>query len=360
MSADDEIQDPGAADDPAVAESRALSASWTDDDVYIALSPSPLTPADWEPQLPIEGTVLNRVLAPAGRQWWFVLLDSPLLQRLPADADPGRYPAQYRTLHDGLECFWAYALLIATADPDDPMLLGATDHLVDVAVVVDVSVREDPELDTSKVDPAGQGLVEIGLSERAAAAGGGRPESTDPERPSSGPGEPAPRHVGAGSATPALRGALPEAAGGPAAPPIRTPVWVLSEIHRFGQLLSPLVGDVAISEIPLPTPLASGQAPSQAVPQFVIDGTTYSYYSPHPRDGYAWRTTTDPQELLYWCVDDIARFLAWRWAQRAPSYSSMSEAMAQRTLWAPYWHVLMTAVDPIWGARTGRAVRSFL
>lgn len=353
MSADD-FQDRAAGDDPAVAEARALAASWTDDDVYLALTPSERTPNPWLQQLPVEGIVLNRVIAPTGRQWWFVVLDSPLLHRLPAGADLSRYPAEYVMRHDGADCFWAYALLVATADRNDPILLGATDHLVDVAVVADLSVREDVEIDSNKIDLVGQGLVEVGLSTPAdtdATAGEATSPVTTP-----------PRAVPAASAQRALAPAVPIDANRttPVVTGTRDARWVLAEIQRHGKLLRPLVGEVAMSEIPVPEALPKGVVPTLEIPQFVADGTHYGYYSPHPRDGYTWRTTTDPHELVYWCVDDMARFLAWRWAQRAPSFVVMPRAVAQRVLWAPYWQVLMTAVDPQWGARTGRAVRELL
>lgn len=356
MSADHDLQDLSTDDDPIVAEARALSASWTNDDVYVVLTPGTHTPTEWLPQLPAEGIVLNRVLSPGGRQWWFVLLDSPLLGRLAAGANPRRYPAEYLTRHDDADCFWAYALLIAATNPADPILLGATDHLVDIAVVVDVSVREDTEIDSTKIDLVGQGLIEVGLSERL-AGDPGEAESTTPVTPApSTTQQTLPLQPADSTETPAP--APPDETRTHPVPPARSPQWVLSEIERFGKLLRPLVGEVAMAEIPLPAELVKGVVPSQEFPQFVVDGMHYGYYSPHPRDGYVWRTTTDPQELVYWCVDDMARFLAWRWAQRAPSFVTMPRAVAQRVLWAPYWQVLMTAVNPQWGARTGRAVRA--
>jgi hypothetical protein len=354
MSVDDHHHR-SAADDPAVAEARALSASWTDDDVYAVLAASELTPAPWRQQLPTEGIVLNRVIAPTGRQWWFVLLDNPLLHRLPDGANLSRYPAEYLTRHDGADCFWAYALLIATADRNNPILLGATGHLVDVAVVVDVSVREDVEIDSDKIDLVGQGRVDVGLS-APEVAGDGAAESTTPVRPSptAAPVRP-PQHAGSVPAAP-----FDEQRTHPVVTEAGDSKWVLAEIQRYEKMLRPLVGEVAMAEIPVPEALPKGVAPTLELPQFVVDGAHYGYYSPHPRDGYTWRTTTDPHELVYWCVDDMARFLAWRWAQRAPSFVLMPKAVAQRALWAPYWQVLMTALDPQWGARTGRAVRELL
>lgn len=354
MSADDDLQHHPMITDAAVAEARALSAAWTDDDVYVVLQPGSYTPPDLSQQLPAEGTILNRVMAADGRQWWFVLLDAPVLHRIPEDIDTDRYPAEYRTRHEGSDFYWAYALLIATADPGDPLLLGASGHHVDVAVVLDVSVREDPELDPVKVDWAGQAMADVGLSAPAIAESEDS-ASTVPDRPPV-VGQDASRPVAQRS--PEVPASFPRR---DAATPLTVDSeWVRSEIQRLGQLLRPLVGEVALNEIPQPRPLAKGQVPSPAYPQYVVDGTHFAYYTLHPKGGYGWRTTTDSQQLLYWCVDDIARGLAWRWAQRAPSFQTMSQAAAQRALWAPYWQLLMTALDPRWGAETGRAVRALL
>lgn len=354
MSADDDLQHQPTID-AAVAEARALSAAWTDDDVYVVLQPGPYTPPDLSQQLPAEGTILNRIMAADGHQWWFVLLDAPVLHRIPEDVGTDRYPAEYRTRHEGTDFYWAYALLIATADPSDPLLLGASDHRVDVAVVVDVSVREDPLLDPVKVDLAGQAFADVGLSSPAST------ESEDSAPPAMNE---KPASVAQDASRPvALRSPEISASGTrrDATPPLTVDgEWVRSEIQKVVQLLRPLVGEVALTEIPQPRPLAKGQVPSPAYPQYVVDGTHFRYYTLHPKGGYGWRTTTDSQQLLYWCVDDIARGLAWRWTQRAPSFQTMSHAAAQRALWAPYWQLLMTAIDPRWGAETGRAVRALL
>ncbi|EHM22102.1 hypothetical protein MBOL_10040 [Mycobacteroides abscessus subsp. bolletii BD] len=125
-------------------------------------------------------------------------------------------------------------------------------------------------------------------------------------------------------------------------------------------VLSRLAGEVAISEVPVPTELAKGERHSNTAPQYVLDGAQFWYHTRDPKKGFVWKTTTNPNELIYWCIDDVARGLAWRWTQQAATYKTMPPAMAQRTLWAPYWQLLMNALDTKWGAITGRNIRGLL
>jgi hypothetical protein len=64
-----------------------------------------------------------------------------------------------------------------------------------------------------------------------------------------------------------------------------------------------------------------------------------------------WRSTADPDELLYWIVDDVARSVAWAWAQRAPSARTMTTGQAQSILAMPLWHNLVNALNIDWGTR---------
>jgi hypothetical protein len=68
--------------------------------------------------------------------------------------------------------------------------------------------------------------------------------------------------------------------------------------------------------------------------------------------------TTDPDELLYWVVDEIARGLAWTWAQNAPAYAAMSPQQARKTLWLPCWHILIHGLRPDWSKRTRETIRT--
>lgn len=78
-----------------------------------------------------------------------------------------------------------------------------------------------------------------------------------------------------------------------------------------------------------------------------------------PEAGWVWHESTDADEVLYWIVEDLASSLAWHWAQRAPTYGSMTDQQAQKTLWMPYWHILMHGLRPDWGKRTRNTIRDF-
>lgn len=142
--------------------------------------------------------------------------------------------------------------------------------------------------------------------------------------------------------------------------PAETSAWLREKIGEYVTALSHLAGEIAVTDIPVPTELEKGQPPSQSAPQYVVDGNQLWYHTRHPKQGPIWKSTTERDELVYWCIDDVARSLAWRWTQQALTFKKMSTAMAQRTLWAPYWQLLMSALNSNWGAHTGRNIRSLL
>ncbi len=354
--------------DATAEEALSLAASWTDQDVRMFIDTADDTAAPWRNELPAGGTVLNRIFADDGRQWWCVALDSPVRHRIPSDADHDRYPEEYRDRDEFGDFFWTYMLLVSS-DSDAPMLIGSTDHPVALAAVLDPTVREDAEFNLGgKADPTGHALVEIGLDDPDSAdmdgetpddqSGSDRERRTEPEAT---PSDPTGRHR-----QPEPMAAVPRADASrwgdavQAAQPAKAASWIHDQLNHHIAALRALAGDIALSEIPLPRRIPSHSAPANTHPQYVIDGETLSYYSRDPRGGFGWQTTTDPSELLYWCVDDVARSLAWRWTQRAPAFSGLPVAVAQRTLWAPYWQLLMTALDPGWGAATSRALRTIL
>lgn len=214
---------------------------------------------------------------------------------------------------------------------------GARDVLVDVAYVVDLSLEEDGVLNPAKVDWAGGAIVDVAgnaPTEHVASAPADQPTATAP------------------AASPAA--ATPE----PGSP--GSSEWVREQVDVRIAVLSRLAGEVAISEVPVPTELAKGERHSNTAPQYVLDGAQFWYHTRDPKKGFVWKTTTNPNELIYWCIDDVARGLAWRWTQQAATYKTMPPAMAQRTLWAPYWQLLMNALDTKWGAITGRNIRGLL
>ncbi|WP_333890681.1 hypothetical protein [Mycolicibacterium gadium] len=51
-------------------------------------------------------------------------------------------------------------------------------------------------------------------------------------------------------------------------------------------------------------------------------------------------------------VDDVARSLAWTWAQRTPASRMMDRDQVQWLLAAPLWLTLVTALDVRWADKT--------
>lgn len=97
---------------------------------------------------------------------------------------------------------------------------------------------------------------------------------------------------------------------------------------------------------------------AQTIPIYSLTPGHLRYHTHDPLEGWVERETTDPDELLYWVVNDIASEVAWRWARQTPAFSTMSERRAQRTLWLPYWHILMHGLRPEWGSRVREIIRA--
>lgn len=291
-------------------------------------------------ELPITATELGMLDGDASHpvQFCSVLLEPPVKHRFDA-ADAARYEQEYCDRDDDGEFFMVHVALLGPRRPGVSLAPGARDVLVDVAYVVDLSLEEDGVLNPAKVDWAGGAIVDV--------VGGAPAEQTAPapadQQP---PAEPTP------PVSPAAAAPEPGSPG--------SSEWVREQVDVRIAVLSRLAGEVAISEVPVPTELAKGERHSNTAPQYVLDGAQFWYHTRDPKKGFVWKTTTNPNELIYWCIDDVARGLAWRWTQQAATYKTMPPAMAQRTLWAPYWQLLMNALDTKWGAITGRNIRGLL
>lgn len=69
------------------------------------------------------------------------------------------------------------------------------------------------------------------------------------------------------------------------------------------------------------------------------------------------KQTRDPDELVYWVVDDVARSLAKRAATKTKEYN---EAADPRRVWFPLWRELVASQDAEWGSRTSREITKIL
>jgi hypothetical protein len=114
-------------------------------------------------------------------------------------------------------------------------------------------------------------------------------------------------------------------------------------------------------EIPCAAELKPGQPPPPQIPCYSVDSGGLHYHTKDPlQQTWLWRTTRDPQELLYWIIDDVARSVSWSWTQRSPSFSTIPPRQAQETLAMPYWVLLMQSLRPEWGGLTRRTVQAML
>ncbi|MGH3723260.1 MAG: hypothetical protein ACRDUS_03910 [Mycobacterium sp.] len=289
-------------------------------------------------ELPITATELGTLDGDANHpvQFCSVLLEPPVKHRFDT-SNAVRYELEYCDRDDDGEFFMVHVALLGPRRPEDALTPGARGVLVDIAYVVDLSLEEDGVLNSAKVDWAGGAIVDV-----AGEMPADRPAVADDS-------------AGKAPASPAGPAATLSEQGSPG-----SSGWIREQLDVRIAVLSRLAGEVAISEVPVPTELAKGDRHSNTAPQYVLDGAQFWYHTRDPKKGFIWKTTTNPNELIYWCIDDVARGLAWRWTQQAATYKTMPPATAQRTLWAPYWQLLMNALDTKWGAITGRNIRGLL
>jgi hypothetical protein len=113
-------------------------------------------------------------------------------------------------------------------------------------------------------------------------------------------------------------------------------------------------------DVPCAVEMKPGQPPPVGVPSYGVDPGELRYHTKDPFEGWVWRSTNDPDELLYWIIDDVARSVAWRWAQQAPSFPTMSPQQAQAWLSMPYWYSLVQGLNVQWGTRTMRRIEQIL
>lgn len=303
---------------------------------------------------PITATELSLIAGDSTHtEYCCVLVEPPIKHRITA-ADITRYEREYCDRDDEGDFFMVHIAVLGTRSPHDALVPGARGVRVDIAYVVDLSLEEDSELDPAKVTWMGPALVDV-ADDTPADAGMDTPEGQ-------GSADDAPSAPSSSFSPPSSPQAAGTPPGGPAEPArpageIGSSEWIRLQLDVRIGMLGRLAGEVALSQVPVPTELAKGEPQSTTEPQYVIDGNQFWYHTRDPQEGFVWKTTTNPNELIYWCVDDVARGLAWRWTQQAPTYKTMSPAVAQRTLWAPYWQLLMNALDTKWGAITGRNIR---
>lgn len=303
-------------------------------------------PADLAAQLPVAVDALSTLTDDNGGQYWCVQLDQPVMYRIspgtnpPVNADP-QYLAE-----DGEGLFlWVYVLVLTIRGGSQPhgghdstsVAQPARTVSIDVGYVVDLSLADDTALDADKVRWTAVAVADI----------------TEPHV--AGDNMPAADTV-AGS------GSLPAPQFNDAAAPAHTQHGLADLVNEHITAaidqLARLAGTNFSSDIPRAVQITEHQTPPDNKPAYLIDGTTLRYHTVHPTQGWHWKITEDPEELVYWVMDDIVRSLARRWAQAAPAAKAMSPSQVDAALWIPYWLTLLAALNPQWRANTARLIDS--
>lgn len=304
-------------------------------------------PADLAAQLPVTLDALSTLTDTHGGTFWCVQLDQPVIYRFspgttpPANADPQFLAEDW----DG-PFLWVYVLVLTVRDGSSNHTAAGPDATpprtghgvpINIGYVVDLSLADDVTLDPDKVRWAAVAVADIvELDDEQHGISG--TDSTDDAAPPAVP-------PAATVATP------PHAQHGIAG-------LVNEQIDLAIDQLAQLAGKHFSSDIPRAVQITKYEQLPDNKPAYLVEGTTLRYHTVHPTQGWHWRETEDPDELVYWVMDDIVRSLARRWAHAAPAAKTMSPGQVDATLWVPYWLTLLAALNPQWRANTARLIES--
>ncbi|MDT5115506.1 MAG: hypothetical protein QOE30_1245 [Mycobacterium sp.] len=269
--------------------------------------------------------------------YWCAQLAQPVKRRID-DIDDPHLDSTYVGIDDDGAFAWTH--YVALRPHDGTFGPGVQRAVADFAYVVDASLGAGTVFDSTKVDWVATVVVD---SRGPDPAPNPRPLMTDEEEPWSPPAD----------------RAEPPPQPSPSPPPqLREPPAFSSE--QFGRALDGVIATLAsltgtlVSEAPRPTEVKArkhshyqGKGPS-----YSLDGSEMRYHTADPVHGLLWRSTTDPDEALYWIANDVARSMAWSWARRTPSAHVMDPFNLRWLLAVPLWQTLMTALDVRWAGRT--------
>lgn len=289
-----------------------------------------------------EAAVLTAMPTTDGQTVYCAQLEQPLTHQIDP-AQRGRYDPDY-VAEDHTGTFaWSY---FVTVHPHQPGALhpGATGVAAELAFVIDLTLSADAYFDPNKVEWAATVVIDT----PAVDTGAGQTALAAPP------------------ATVADQDWPPQAiADPPAAAPLRpAPSQLLQHDNnvssqQFAHALDAAISTAAtltglpVDSIPRPQEVKPrrhsrhhGNGPSYSI------GSEIRYHTADPIHGLIWKSTTDPDEALYWIVDDITRSIAMTWAHRTPAAATMNDRQLRWTVAVPFWHTLMTALDPRWEAKT--------
>jgi hypothetical protein len=298
-------------------------------------------PPELHGQLPASGNTLDSRTDPQGLgAYFYANLTQPLKYRFPPHSNAAHCPPDQLDHDEQGPFMWVTAVVFSAHDRSERPSFGMREFAVDLAYVVDPSLAQDTIVDWAKIDLVG--LAEIDDADDADGTLDGATGARD-----------------LAGATGTVISPDPLAVGEPVpATPIVSPEDFEREVGSATAALAALVGDQLGRTVVAPQRLDSNQDPvGGTAAAYRLGAEVLQYHGWDPQRGRTWWETTSPDELLYWIVDEIASKLAWRWAKQTPSYTAVSEQQAIRTLWMPYWHILVHALRPEWGSRTRATIR---
>lgn len=293
----------------------------------------PTGPEELRAQLPITGHTVDRRTDPYGNgEYFYARLDQRLKCRFPPDSNAARSDQQNVDRDDRGPFLWVNAVIISASTPGQQLHVGMRDFAVDLAYVVDPLLADDSFMDPARVDYVGVAEIDDDVDAINGAAQvlpdlNGEPDTT-------------------------LSTTSDEVAA-----PRFAPHDFQTVLDQMAATLTSLAGEHISREAVVPQRIESDTQPAEDTPTYSLGADALRYRTWDPLHGWVLRETTDSDELLYWILDDLASGIAWRWAQHAPAFADMDQHHALRTLWMPYWHVLVYALRPEWGRRTRESIR---
>lgn len=300
-------------------------------------------PVELQLATPVQAVTLGSLASgEGGPAVWCAQLEQPIKHRIGQLADSYRYQADYLDRDELGPFFWVYFIAVK---PRDGATVTAQKHsaVAELAYVVDPSLGYDTVLDSTKVDWVGTVTVDFAA-----------------EEPQAGP-------LLAQQAQPAI----PPHPELPDRTHIRTPSPVErlgvdgTEVstERFRHALDGAIATIAdltgMSRNDLSHPQevkahkhSRARRRDTGAALYSFKDTELRYSTTDPIRGAVWLSTTNPEEALYWMVDDVARLAAFAWAQRCPASRVMSRAQVQWMLAVPMWQTLVAALNTQWATDT--------
>ena len=267
-------------------------------------------PADLIAAVPLRATTLRCLPDTNGQgEFWCARMEEPLKYRVGTEFDTRRCQPEFLGRDEQGQFLWIQ-IVVVSGRGDNRLRPGMRGMAVDLAYVVDHTLGQDSVLDRAKIENIAVVHIDDDIGD-------------DVEPP-------------------------------------RSTVERFSA-EEFNMQLLKLVAALAtltghhpgLDDVP--EPIESRRGRCRRVYDLRSDSLRYYTFDRVTRK-WSWHTTTDPDELLYWILEDVADVLARQWAQKAPSFKTMAQPQARAMLWMPQWQCLMTALNVEWGKRTGEQI----